>query len=98
MRLEKYSFGIGDRFGQQGFYQLKAVMKAKEMGIDIAPVWNKSNREHTIVHTEPGDVRLEADQAVKKQAGKGNIWWMLITSIWEMLKSISVHLISSPLM
>jgi hypothetical protein len=71
MRLEKYSFGIGDRFGQQGFYQLKAVMKAKEMGIDIAPVWNKSNREHTIVHTEPGDVRLEADQAVKKAGWKG---------------------------
>lgn len=71
MKLEKYSFGLGDRFGQQGFYQLKAVIKAKEAGIDITPVWNKSNREHTIVHTEPGDVRYEADQSVKKAEWKG---------------------------
>ncbi len=71
MKLEKYSFGLGDRFGQQGPYQLKAVMKAKEAGIDITPVWNKSNREHNIVHTDPGDVRYEADQAVKKAGWKG---------------------------
>ncbi|MBN2213256.1 MAG: hypothetical protein JW723_03340 [Bacteroidales bacterium] len=71
MKLEKYSFGLGDRFGQQGFYQLKAIIKAKEAGIDITPVWNKSNREHNIVHTEPGDVRIEADQAVKKAGWKG---------------------------
>src|SRR4030042_3755253 len=71
MKLEKYSFGLGDRFGQQGYYQLKAIMKAKEARIDITPVWNKSNREHNIVHTEPGDVRFEADQAVKKAGWKG---------------------------
>jgi hypothetical protein len=71
MKLEKYSFGLGDRFGQQGFYQLRAVIKAKEAGIDITPVWNKSNREHNIVHTEPGDVRYEADQAVKKAGWQG---------------------------
>ena len=71
MKLEKYSFGIGDRFGQQGFYQLKAILKAREAGIDIIPVWNKSNREHNIVHTEPEDVRFEADQAVKKAGWQG---------------------------
>jgi len=30
----------------------------------ITPVWNKSNREHTIIGTSPADVRREADAAV----------------------------------
>lgn len=64
MRLEKYSFGIGDRFAQQGEAQLKAILKAKEMGVDIVPVWNKSNREHQIIHSSPEDTRAEADAAV----------------------------------
>ena len=72
MKIEKYSFGLGDRFGQQGTYQLKAVIKAKEKGINITPVWNKSNREHTIVHTEPGDVRVEADDATRKSGWQGH--------------------------
>ncbi|HDZ43844.1 MAG TPA: hypothetical protein ENH80_07885, partial [Phycisphaerae bacterium] len=37
---------------------------AKADGVDIAPVWNKSHREHTILHTRPADVRAEADAAV----------------------------------
>lgn len=62
----KYSFGIGDRFSHQGKAQLQALMKASaELGIDITPVWNKSNREHNIVHSEPSDTRAEADAAVK---------------------------------
>ena len=65
MNLEKYSFGIGDRFGHQGKAQLQAIIKAKQAGIDITPVWNKSHREHTIIGTAPGDVRAEADAAVK---------------------------------
>ncbi|MEA3460693.1 MAG: tagaturonate epimerase family protein [Bacteroidota bacterium] len=64
MKLEKYSFGIGDRFSQQGEAQLKALIKAKEMGIEIVPVWNKSNREHQIIQSSPADTRQEADQAV----------------------------------
>lgn len=64
MELGKYSLGTGDRFGLQGKYQLKAFEKAFQEGIAITPVWNKSNREHTIVHTEPADVRKEADEAV----------------------------------
>jgi hypothetical protein len=64
MELEKYSFGIGDRFSQQGEAQLQALIKAKELGIDIVPVWNKSNREHQIIHSSPADTRKEADQAV----------------------------------
>ncbi|MHC4649179.1 MAG: tagaturonate epimerase family protein [Planctomycetota bacterium] len=65
MNLEKYSFGIGDRFGHQGKAQLQAIIKAKQAGIDITPVWNKSHREHTIIKTSPADVRAEADAAVK---------------------------------
>ncbi|MDP4209932.1 MAG: tagaturonate epimerase family protein [Bacteroidota bacterium] len=73
MKLEKYSFGIGDRFSHEGEAQLGAIIKAKnELGIDISPVWNKSNREHTIVHSEPADTRVEADNAVKALGFKGS--------------------------
>lgn len=66
MKLVKYSMGVGDRFGQQGKAQLKALMKAhKELGLEVAPVWNKSNREHQIIGTQPDSVRVEADSAVK---------------------------------
>lgn len=64
MTLGKYSMGIGDRFAREGEAQLTAFVKAKEMGIDVTPVWNKSNREHQTVHTEPASVRTEADAAV----------------------------------
>ena len=65
MNLPKYSMGIGDRFAHQGKAQLAAFVKAKQVGVDVAPVWNKSNREHNIVHSEPDSVRTEADAAVK---------------------------------
>ncbi|MFH0758368.1 MAG: tagaturonate epimerase family protein [Bacteroidota bacterium] len=65
MILEKYSFGTGDRFAQQGEAQLKAILKAKEKGIHIVPVWNKSNREHQIIHSTPETTRAEADQATR---------------------------------
>jgi hypothetical protein len=64
--LGKYSFGMGDRFGHQGSAQLKAIIEAGKKGIEITPVWNKSNREHIIIGTEPGDVRKEADTVTKK--------------------------------
>ena len=64
MIIGKYSFGIGDRFGHQGKAQLAAIMKARAQGLDITPVWNKSNREHGIIGTKPADVRREADEAV----------------------------------
>jgi hypothetical protein len=65
MKLTKYSFGVGDRFGHQGSAQLKALMEAMKKSIDITPVWNKSNREHSIIHTVPQDTRKAADEAVK---------------------------------
>lgn len=64
MQLGKYSLGIGDRFSHQGVAQLRAIVKANQTGLDISPVWNKSNREHIYVHSHPADVRKEADAAV----------------------------------
>jgi hypothetical protein len=72
MRLGKYSFGIGDRFAHQGETQLRALLKAQSVGIEVTPVWNKSNREHGYVHTHPKDTRFEADQAVAALGYKGN--------------------------
>lgn len=64
--LPRYSFGIGDRFAREGVNQLKALVKAEErFGVRFAPVWNKSNREHTIIGTEPRTTREEADAAVR---------------------------------
>ena len=65
-KLGKYSIGMGDRFGHQGHAQLRAIIEAGKKGIDITPVWNKSNREHSIIGTEPGDVRKEADEVTKR--------------------------------
>mgnify|MGYP001558606007 CR=1 FL=1 len=72
MKLEKYSMGIGDRFAHQGKAQLQAFSKARDQGVEVTPVWNKSNREHSIIHTVPGDVRKEADAAVKAAGWKGS--------------------------
>ena len=60
-----YTLGCGDRFGRQGKTQLSAYVEARKRGITVFPVWNKSNREHTTVHTKPESVRIEADSAVK---------------------------------
>jgi len=71
MQLPTYSMGIGDRFAHQGEAQLAAFVKAKQLGVDVTPVWNKSNREHLIVHSEPPSVRAEADAAVTALGWQG---------------------------
>lgn len=71
MKIGKYSMGTGDRFGHQGKAQLSAIQKAKQQGVDIVPVWNKSFREHSIIHTNPADTRAEADAAVQALGWKG---------------------------
>lgn len=71
MILEKLSMGIGDRFGHQGQAQLSAILAARNQGVDVVPVWNKSFREHTIIGTGPLDTRQEADSAVKALAYTG---------------------------
>jgi len=56
---------MGDRFGHQGKAQLQVCLLADELGINVTPVWNKSNREHNFIGTEPASLRGEADAAVK---------------------------------
>jgi hypothetical protein len=56
--------GMGDRFAHQGKAQLQAVIHAQSSGLDIYPTWNKSFREHSIVKSQPQDLRTEADAAV----------------------------------
>ena len=63
-RIAKFSLGMGDRFAHQGAAQLQAVVQARQRGIELTPVWNKSNREHGIVKSEPMSVRREAEAAV----------------------------------
>jgi hypothetical protein len=65
MELAKYSLGIGDRFARQAQAQLRACMAAAQKGVEVIPVWNKSNREHVIIGSEPADTRAAADAAVK---------------------------------
>ena len=55
---------MGDRFGRQGKAQLQSVLDGRAAGIDVAPVWNKSKREHSLIGTEPRSLRAEADAAV----------------------------------
>jgi hypothetical protein len=71
LQLSPYSFGIGDRFARQGKAQLRACILAAEQGVHLDPVWNKSNREHLVVGTEPSQVREEADAAVQAIGWRG---------------------------
>jgi hypothetical protein len=64
LRLGKYSLGTGDRFAHQAKAQLQACIQALNAGIEVIPVWNKSNREHNIIGSEPSSVRAAADAAV----------------------------------
>src|SRR5579863_3607681 len=64
--LSKYSFGVGDRFAHQAKSQLQACILAAEQGVEVIPVWNKSNREHTTIGSQPPSVRTAADAAVQE--------------------------------
>jgi len=66
LTLPKFSIGVGDRFAHQAKSQLAACMKAAEAGVEVIPVWNKSNREHTIIGSEPTQTRAAADAAIKE--------------------------------
>jgi len=64
-KLPAYTIGMGDRFGHQGKAQLSAVRAAFDCGAPVHPVWNKSNREHTLIGTVPKSLRDEAKSAVQ---------------------------------
>ena len=65
MTLEKYTIGVGDRFAHQAEAQLQACVKLAEQGIEVIPVWNKSNREHSFIGSEPQSVFDTAKAAVE---------------------------------
>ena len=67
----KFTFGVGDRFAHGATAQLQAFIDAKNEGIDITPVWNKSNREHDIIGSEPQTTRDAADAAVNELGWEG---------------------------
>ena len=84
--LDKFSIGIGDRFGHQARAQLRAIKALEAQGVHVTPVWNKSNREHMLTGSRPDDTRRAADAAeaalqficdsldrVKKVPGKINM-------------------------
>jgi tagaturonate epimerase len=70
LTLGKYSFGMGDRFARQGQAQLQACLLAHQNGADVIPVWNKSNREHVTIGSDPASTRAAADAAVQQLGWK----------------------------
>ena len=64
--LEKYTIGVGDRFAHQAKAQLQACVQLANDGIDVVPVWNKSNREHSFIGSDPQSVYDAAKVAVEE--------------------------------
>ena len=64
--LERFSFGVGDRFAHQAAAQLRAFQKLESFGVSVVPVWNKSNREHSFIGSEPKSVLDSAKRAVQE--------------------------------
>jgi len=64
LTLEKFSIGVGDRFAHQAAAQLRACQLIAADGAEVVPVWNKSNREHTFIGSEPASVLAAAQAAV----------------------------------
>ncbi len=62
--LEKFSLGVGDRFAHQAKAQLRACQLLAADGAVVVPVWNKSNREHSFIGSEPASVLTAAQAAV----------------------------------
>ena len=73
LTLDRFSFGVGDRFAHQAKAHLVAFQMLAKNGIHVAPVWNKSNREHTFIGSEPQSV-FDAAQAAVKELGWNQSW------------------------
>ncbi len=71
--LEKFSFGVGDRFAHQAAAQLRAFELLSADGVEVTPVWNKSNREHQFVGSKPQSV-LDAARAAVQRCGWEKPW------------------------
>lgn len=70
LKISKFTLGVGDRFAHQAAAQLQACILAAKQGVEICPTWNKSNREHNIIGSEPTSVRAAAAAAVKAAGWK----------------------------
>ena len=64
LALPRFTFGVGDRFAHQAEAQLAAFERLAADGVVVSPVWNKSNREHSFIGSEPASVRDAASAAV----------------------------------
>ena len=73
LTLERFSFGVGDRFAHQAKAQLRAFQLLAKDGILVVPVWNKSNREHTFIGSEPQSV-LDAAKTAIRELGWKQSW------------------------
>ncbi len=73
LTLERFSFGVGDRFAHQAKAQLRAFEMIAADGIDVVPVWNKSNREHSFIGSEPQSV-FDAGRNAVLQLGWKHGW------------------------
>jgi len=73
LTLSRFTFGVGDRFAHQAAAQLRAFIQLAQQGVTVVPVWNKSNREHTFIGSEPQSV-YDAAAAAVKQLGWQHPW------------------------
>jgi hypothetical protein len=73
LTLDALSFGVGDRFAHQASAQLRAFQMLAQQGVQVTPVWNKSNREHNFVGSEPQSV-FDAAKAAVTKAGWDRAW------------------------
>jgi len=64
LTLPRFSFGVGDRFAHEAEAQLAAFQQLADAGVIVAPVWNKSHREHSFIGSQPESVRAAAATAV----------------------------------
>lgn len=75
LSIERFSFGVGDRFAHQASAQLRAFQQMERTGCLVVPVWNKSNREHSFIGSEPQSVQSAAKAAVE-QLGWSHGWYV----------------------
>jgi hypothetical protein len=73
LTLERFSIGVGDRFAHQAKAQLRAFQLLAQDGVEAVPVWNKSNREHSFIGSEPQSV-FDAAQAAVNSLGWNKGW------------------------
>ncbi len=73
--LERFSFGVGDRFAHQAKSQLRAFKMLEDAGVVVVPVWNKSNREHNFIGSEPQSV-FDAAAAATQALGWSHRWYI----------------------